>query len=910
MISTTTQKEQNLYNVKEYALSELNNRNHLTHDIDDIISKHNTDQLYQSYFDHSNEIIEHWENTKNRNENNTVTGYNGAVAIRDVVIDIDLQHGETDLEISRDRATKVIDRLQKKYGVKLVYIYPNFSGSKGFHIRLPSELFDEFEPSEDLPKIIKEICKEIAGDVKIDETVFKTTGLMRVPNTLNKKTGFYAIPLTAVDVTNLNIASIQAKAKTPISPHNYPNHFPPVPELVELKNSIIKQLQEEDHSNTKSSKRLTVQEQARISITTFNLDDEVKLANGKKEVIKNIHSKTPIYCPFCDHATRSHATANAFIDINDKGHRYVHCSSETKTYWQQRFNEKGIFTRNTNEYYKLTRVGKEFIETQLTSFIIEPKELLKLDDSDVLKCDIKTVDGAVYTDKLITNNDWTSKASLLRAIGNQDCNFLGNDTDVQPISQFINKRIPVMKKGTKTIGLIEDKWVLTDRNINEHGEMEIPEIVPSEKGAGAFHNTLDYPIIPDQEMKDLIKGFYENILNINKHETIVPFVMWGLVAPLKTRLLEFLDGFSHLFAHGNMGGGKTSTALMMMRLWGFKSQGVNSCTLNAFPMLKLMNATNGTPIVFDEFKKQDMTDFHLDQMHRMLRSSYTNEVVTKGNKDQTITSYPITAPMVVMGEWRIAQPAIRERILVSSFTDAVKDDPNMQQAFNRLRLLPLESFMNWFIPFALKQDAKKIYEEASNKVLEYLGHLKIPPRVLQNLGILYVGYLLFNAFAKENGIDPPVIDMKAILEHQIEEITGNKTGKVQSSVDQLVEAFSAMAADKGISENYDYRIIDDEEPNKRMLAIPFKDLMPRFKEWIRRTNYEIEILDKNSYWKMFDDTDYIVEKSKKVKFRNSSNRCIYIDIVKAQKIGIDIEGMVGLSMSHEEKILLEENSYV
>ena len=134
----------------------------------------------------------------------------------------------------------------------------------------------------------------------------------------------------------------------------------------------------------------------------------------------------------------------------------------------------------------MIRSGKEFVETQLTSFIIEPKELLKLDDSDVLKCDIKTVDGAVYTDKLISNNDWTSKTSLLRAIGNQDCNFLGSDPDVQPISQFVNKRIPVVKKGTKTIGLIEDKWVLTNRNFDKNGELKIQEITPSEKGAQAF----------------------------------------------------------------------------------------------------------------------------------------------------------------------------------------------------------------------------------------------------------------------------------------------------------------------------------------------------------------------------------------------------------------------------------------
>ena len=118
-----------------------------------------------------------------------------------------------------------------------------------------------------------------------------------------------------------------------------------------------------------------------------------------------------------------------------------------------------------------------------------------------------------------------------------------------------------------------------------------------------FHNKIDYPVIPDKEMDDLIKGFYENILKINRPETIVPFVLWGLIAPLKAKFLEFIDGFPHVFVHGNMGGGKTSTALMLMRLWGYNTKGLYSCTLNPFPMLKLMSSTNGIPIVFDEFKE-------------------------------------------------------------------------------------------------------------------------------------------------------------------------------------------------------------------------------------------------------------------------------------------------------------------
>ena len=70
---------------------------------------------------------------------------------------------------------------------------------------------------------------------------------------------------------------------------------------------------------------------------TFSLEDEVILEDGNKEIVGNIIDKTKIFCPFCDPATRTHPDKhNAFIDINDLGQYYIYCSSEDKTYWQDK----------------------------------------------------------------------------------------------------------------------------------------------------------------------------------------------------------------------------------------------------------------------------------------------------------------------------------------------------------------------------------------------------------------------------------------------------------------------------------------------------------------------------------------------------------------------------------------------
>jgi len=69
---------------------------------------------------------------------------------------------------------------------------------------------------------------------------------------------------------------------------------------------------------------------------TISLDDEVLLEDqNTKVLIRDITKKTQIFCPFCDHTTRTHPNQhNAFIDINDAGQFYIFCSSEGKTYWQ------------------------------------------------------------------------------------------------------------------------------------------------------------------------------------------------------------------------------------------------------------------------------------------------------------------------------------------------------------------------------------------------------------------------------------------------------------------------------------------------------------------------------------------------------------------------------------------------
>ena len=83
--------------------------------------------------------------------------------------------------------------------------------------------------------------------------------------------------------------------------------------------------------------------------------------------------------------------------------------------------------------------------------------------------------------------------------------------------------------------------------------------------------------------------------------------------------------------------------------------------MRPFPMLKNLSSTNGIPQFYDEFKQSDMKDDAIESLLRYIREIYDGEMEQKGREDQTTIDYELLAPMAVMGEWNISQPAIRER---------------------------------------------------------------------------------------------------------------------------------------------------------------------------------------------------------------------------------------------------------
>ena len=152
-----------------------------------------------------------------------------------------------------------------------------------------------------------------------------------------------------------------------------------------------------------------------------------------------------------------------------------------------------------------------------------------------------------------------------------------------------------------------------------------------------------------------------------------------------------------------------------------------------------------------------------------------------------------------------------------------------------------------------------------------------------------MGLLLFKLFANENGILIPISSQIGSPSIAPRNITGSASGNVKSAVDQLIEEFGIMASNDEITTDHDYKFFS--ENGNECLAIAFNKIFPTFKEYARRTNYEGEILDRESFTSLFKECDYIPVIGKVKKFYNDKTaRCIVIDVKKANAAGLSLDG--------------------
>lgn len=239
------------FNIREFAKNSVYNRHHFETEPFDQSALHGKKDHYHSYFLHSDEVNKYYNTNYDKNGKNTLSGYSEAVYANELVIDLD----DESLENALDKTRALIKNLENNYEVDPRYLKINFSGSKGFHVRIPSVLFGEFEPSALLPQLHKKIVGEFfSSNDESDSSIYKTIGLIRVVNSVNGKSGLTAIPLSSKEIFELSMDKIKELAKSQREIDCYESdELIPSDVLVELKKKCLSNLSENDEVTRRDS---------------------------------------------------------------------------------------------------------------------------------------------------------------------------------------------------------------------------------------------------------------------------------------------------------------------------------------------------------------------------------------------------------------------------------------------------------------------------------------------------------------------------------------------------------------------------------------------------------------------------------------------------------------------------------
>ncbi len=107
--------------------------------------------------------------------------------------------------------------LEETFEVPTAAIQVFFSGSKGFHVLVPTALWSP-TPSVVFSRVARIFAERLAAEAKveIDSSIYSRVHMFRSPNSRHPTTGLFKIPLAVVQLDSLDIGEIQELARRPM----------------------------------------------------------------------------------------------------------------------------------------------------------------------------------------------------------------------------------------------------------------------------------------------------------------------------------------------------------------------------------------------------------------------------------------------------------------------------------------------------------------------------------------------------------------------------------------------------------------------------------------------------------------------------------------------------------------------
>lgn len=498
-------------------------------------------------------------------------------------------------------------------------------------------------------------------------------------------------------------------------------------------------------------------------------------------------------------------------------------------------------------------------------------------------------------------------------------------TVLNELRQTVGSQPAPHRAGTEFIGLTDDKseWVTPTGTLKSNGWSDDPDTEFYSKGGsddetGALAQKWQlYPEDGSDYDEDEVRRICELIWQTRKHARGLPILGWFYAAPLKPYIHDWEGEFNILLVHGDTGSGKTSTIQPYWEMFGADANPF-SASDTGFTIEKHMAESCGLPVWMDEYKPADIPDYKLDRLHRRLREVTRERVLSKGTANLDEVTFKMRAPVVISGEQKFGEVAVRRRAIMTNVTQtATNPGTETVEAYGELtgtsytdadgvEQYPsgydLSQHALAYYQFILQRDEDELREswqtayEQTATMLQDLS-VTVENTEFQGLQTVVFGVALFRMFANEMGVDeenvPTNSQLKDALLHVVQNI--GKEGQRREHADEFLELLTLAATSNYLEEGVHHRIVNSTSHEKDMLAIHMPTAFAQVKKYMRDSNVEGEYtaLSKNDYLDSFGNKaeaadSYVVETNKRVRGIENGPKAVFIDPDAAtDKLGHD-----------------------
>jgi hypothetical protein len=640
-----------------------------------------------------------------------------------LIFDIDFHEEEGGLYSAINSAQSLTEYLKKLMNEEQFHIY--CSGSKGFHVVIPFEVFYGSKGfMHELPSIYKVVAEHIeekSGAKGIDKNMFRPMQSCRMPNMV-RPDGNYKVPITYQELVEITPKKYLEYVKAPRLHITYPTAIENT-KVNKLARDALKKIAKE----TKQLKEQEKKEEAysewlnnfkdenpeciKKLVSGSGLDQEVISHRRELELARYINARAETLPDISvDELIESYIVHNqSSRSDRERRDKIKNTILGTKKGYFSCFTMKALFTetkvmctgcavqhcidkKNSANNPIEERDGRTFIrhgrrEKMLFDAIITVDELVANTDDDEgsendqlesmrLTFSTKTQAGSyeratavkVMLTDFVSLTEFKKRVSRFRGV-----NPSLSAQDLEPLKAYLVSKVagsPGMI-GSKKIGINriaakkEQKfWLEPGACLSQEGKLEKRMFYTGDKVEAV--TSLAEARFPGQEDWDVLR----RVMKLNRADIVARILGWTIACHLKEHLTESVKQFPLLSISGATGSGKNVTIAILTALagtnylYGGAEPPLASVGMSQAARRDFFTRTTTVPMVIDEMHRHKMKPELWSEWHNLLKSAYNKgEIqVAYRKEDSTATqNNNSTIPVVYMSTVEPDEGEVRNR---------------------------------------------------------------------------------------------------------------------------------------------------------------------------------------------------------------------------------------------------------